>query len=96
VKILQIRTMLQSQGFMAVPRSPLECWEKREGKLHFRANIGVVGLGKEGLSINAEYWDGRTLYESEGMLGSSVFSMHIHPAGFLGPDPTLDDILERM
>jgi len=22
--------------------------------------------------------------------------MHIHPAGFLGPDPTLDDILERM
>ena len=96
MKILQIRTMLQSQGFMAVPRSPLECWEKREGKLHFRANIGVVGLGKEGLSINASYWDGDTMYDSDGMISRSVFSILMHPEGFLGPDPTLNDILERM
>lgn len=92
----RIRTMLQSQGFTVVPGAVMERWEKREGKLCFRAEIGVAGIGKTGLSINAEYWDGRTLYESEGMLGSSVFSMLIHPAGFLGPDPTLDDILERM
>lgn len=96
MKILQIRTMLQSQGFIAVPRSPLECWEKREGKLHFRANIGVVGIGKVGLSINASYWDGDTMYDSDGMISRSVFSILMHPEGFLGPDPTLNDILERM
>ena len=91
-----IRMQLKKLGFTHdTTKVIMETWIKKEDKLEFRAQIGHHGISHNGLSIHASFYDGRRLYDSQGLLGPGV-SEYFNPSGFLGNMPDVEQILERM
>lgn len=85
---------LLSIGFS--PKKDDDCFlVRKSGPITLQAYVpGSFGL--ELPSINGNFYDGRTIADTEGLLFQSVFDALVNRVGELGSDPTQQDVLDRI